>query len=114
MNVVDGGREPNISTYLIHNRRMRPLQDAVPSVVADLLRAAPLSPAKVAFAWRAVVGPAVERATAVRLEHGVLIIEPSSAQWGRELKRSSQIILARMQRLLGDEAISSILVRTHA
>ncbi len=93
---------------------MRPLQQAVPAVLADLLAATPLSPGKVAFAWRAVVGPAVERATLVRLEDAVLIVEPSSRQWARELTRSREVILARMQRLLGADAIKSIVVRTHA
>ncbi len=93
---------------------MRPLQQAVPAVLAEVLAAAPLSPGKVAFAWKAVVGTAVERATAVRLEDGVLVVEPASRQWARELTRSRHVILARMQRLLGPDAIKSITVRTHA
>lgn len=93
---------------------MRPLQQAVPSVLAEVLAAAPLSPGKVAFAWRAVVGPAVERATSVRLEDGVLVVEPSSKQWARELTRSREVILARLQRLLGNDTVKSIVVRTHA
>ncbi len=91
---------------------MHPLQQALPSVVAELLAAAPLSPGKVAFAWKAVVGTAVERATEVRLEHGVLVIEPASRQWARELNRSRDVILARLQRLLGADAVKSIVVRS--
>lgn len=93
---------------------MRPIQQAVPAVLTEVLRAAPLSPGKVAFTWRAVVGSAVGRATAVRLEDTVLIVEPSSAQWAREVARSRDVILARMQRLLGADVISSIVVRKHA
>lgn len=93
---------------------MLPLQQALPSVLAEVLAAAPLSSGKVAFAWRAVVGPAVERATAVRLEHGVLVVEPASKQWAREIVRSREVILARLQRLLGEQAVTSIVVRSHA
>lgn len=93
---------------------MRPLQQAVPSVVADVLRLAPMCQGKLQFAWRAVVGSAVDRATEVRLEDGVLVIEPSSAQWARELKRSQAVILARLQRLLGEDTVKSIVVRVHA
>jgi len=92
---------------------MRPLQQAIPSVLADVLRDAPLSPGKVAFAWRAAAGPAVDRSTAVRLEDTVLVVEPSSAEWARELLRSRDLLLARLQRLLGG-AVTAIVVRTHA
>ncbi len=91
---------------------MRPLQQAMPSVVADLLRSGPMSPAKLAFAWRAVVGPAVDRATAVRLEDRALLVDSSSAQWARELRWSEALILARLQRLLGADVVTSIAVRT--
>ena len=54
---------------------MRPLAHAVPAALIELLRATPLSDAKVAFAWRTAVGPAVERATMVKLDRGVLVVE---------------------------------------
>lgn len=95
-----------------YNHLVRPLQQAVPSVLAEVLAAAPLSPGKVAFAWRAVVGPAMGRATAVRLDSGVLVVEPSSLQWARELARSREVLLARLQRLLGPDIVKSIVVRT--
>ena len=44
---------------------MRPLTHALPGALAQLLRDTPLSDGKVGFAWRAAVGPAVERATKV-------------------------------------------------
>ena len=63
---------------------MRPLAHALPGALLQLLRPAPLSDGKVAFAWNAAVGPAVARATAVKLCDGVLIVETSSAQWARD------------------------------
>ncbi len=90
---------------------MLPLTAAVPRALAELLRAAPLSPGKVEFAWNASVGPALQRATAVRLEQGVLLVDAQTASWGNEVRRSSRIILRRMQLLLGDEVITEIAVR---
>jgi hypothetical protein len=84
----------------------------VPGALAALLRDAPLSAGKVAFAWNAAVGPAVQRATSVHLEKGVLMVDASSPQWAREVLRSTPIILRRMRQLLGDETVASISVRT--
>ena len=91
---------------------MRPLTHAVPGALLLLLRNAPLSDGKVAFAWGAAVGPAVARATRVKLEAGVLIVETASRQWAREVERSSPVIMHRLQSYLGDESISRLEVRT--
>jgi len=90
---------------------MRPLSQALPGALAELLRDAPLSPGKVNFAWRAAVGAGVERVTAVRLEGGVLVVEAASTQWAHEITRSSPLILARLKMLLGRDTISRIVVR---
>jgi Dna[CI] antecedent, DciA len=90
---------------------MKALSHIVPSALLILLRDAPLSNGKVGFAWRAAVGPAVERATQVRLEQRVLIVETSSPQWSREIMRSSPVILQRLQDFLGADSIERIEVR---
>jgi hypothetical protein len=90
---------------------MKPLIHAVPGALAELLRGAPLSDGKVRFAWRASVGPALQRVTEVKLEHGVLIVETTSAEWAREIRRSSGIILTRLRTLLGEDAVTRIEVR---
>lgn len=90
---------------------MLPLTAAIPRALADLLRAAPLSPGKVEFAWKASVGTALHRSTAVRLEAGVLLVDAQTAPWRNEVRRSSKIILRRMQSLLGDDVITEIVVR---
>ena len=77
----------------------------------ELLRGAPLSDGKVTFAWNAAVGPALERVTTVKLERSVLIVDAASAQWSRELERLKDLILARLQTLLGKDAVSSIIIR---
>jgi predicted nucleic acid-binding Zn ribbon protein len=91
---------------------MRPLTHAVPGALAMLLRDAALSPGKVTFAWRAAVGPALERMTSARLEGRTLIVDATTAQWAREVSRSVNVILPRLQTLLGTDAVTSISVRT--
>ena len=93
---------------------MRPIVDAVPGTVAALLRHAPLSQGKVEFAWKAAVGTALERATAVRLEGTVLLVDATSAQWAREVMRGSALILPRLQALLGADTVTAIRVRDRA
>ncbi len=93
---------------------MEPLAHAVPGGLRLLLHNTPLSDGKVAFAWRAAVGAAFDRTGAVKLEHGTLIVETSSAQWARELNRSQAMILSRLQAMLGDSNVTRIVVRHHA
>jgi len=93
---------------------MRPLTSAVPGALAQMLRDAPLSDGKVDFAWKTAVGPALERATAIKLDGNVLIVEVTTAEWAREIKRSSGLIIARLQSLLGETTIAEIHVRTVA
>ncbi len=90
---------------------MRPLHDGMPGALIELLRGSPLSDGKVTFAWKAAVGPAIERVTHVKLERRVLLVETQSAQWSKEVMRSSPVILKRLQSLLGPDAVERIEVR---
>jgi Dna[CI] antecedent, DciA len=90
---------------------MRPLTQAVPGALAALLRDVPLSTGKVDFAWKAAVGRGLERVTAVRLEDRVLLVDVRDQNWAREIMRSSNIILTRLQTLLGHDAVTEIRVR---
>jgi len=90
---------------------MKPLAHAVPGALAVLLRTTPTSPAKIDFAWTAAVGPAMRRVTSVRLENKVLLVEAASEPWGREVSRSSRVILTRLQTLLGEDVVTRIEVR---
>ena len=83
----------------------------IPAVLSEVIRKAPLCPEKVDFAWRAAVGPAVERVTSVRLDdHGVLHVTAADAHWAREVKRSSKLILVRLADLLGDNVVKRLRV----
>ena len=90
---------------------MRPLSSALPGALAELLRGAPLSPGKVAFAWRAIVGPALERETSVRLEGTTLIVDAATRQWAQEVRRSSAIIMRRLSTLLGPDIVKELSIR---
>jgi hypothetical protein len=93
--------------------QMRALASVVPAALVELLRTTPLSHGKVVFAWRAIVGPAIERATAVRLEGRVLIVDTAGAQWTREIERSTATILPRLGSLLGRDTVARLEVRTN-
>ena len=91
---------------------MRSITHAIPGALRELLRGTALSDGKVTFAWNAAVGRALERVTTVKLERGVLIVEAASAQWAREIQRSSGVILARLQSLLGKDTVRKLEVRS--
>ncbi len=90
---------------------MRPLTHAVPGALIQLLRDTPISDGKVGFAWGAAVGPALGRATHVKLDGQTLLVETTSAQWSREVMRSSSMILKRLELLLGPDKVTKIEVR---
>lgn len=90
---------------------MHPIAQAMPRALAELLRQTPLSRGKVEFAWKAAVGPAMARGTAVRLESHVLLVEAGTRAWAREVGRASPLILRRMQALVGPDVIREITIR---
>jgi predicted nucleic acid-binding Zn ribbon protein len=92
-------------------RGFEPLAQAIPRAVATLLRDTPMSPGKLAFAWKTVVGPAMDRGTFVRLDGRTLLVDAKTTAWAKEVSRSSPIILRRLQTLLGSEVINELNVR---
>jgi hypothetical protein len=81
---------------------MIPAHQLIPTALADILRKAPLTPEKIAFAWRSAVGPAVAQATTIELRGGVLYVQTRDAAWQREVERSAGLIRSRLTALLGD------------
>ena len=86
----------------------------MPAALASVLRLAPLTPEKVAFAWRTAVGAAVDRATSVELRGSVLEVTVKSEQWRHEIGRSSPLIRARLNLVLGDGVVARIDVQSEA
>ena len=87
---------------------MIPVADVVPDALAAILRKAPLTPEKVAFAWRITVGAALDRATTVELRDAVLYVRAKDPAWRREVERSVGLIRRRLQALLGAEALRAV------
>jgi predicted nucleic acid-binding Zn ribbon protein len=88
---------------------MQSLQQFLPGVVAEIVRRAPMSRDKVAFAWQATVGPAIARATVIALgDGGVLDVQVSTEAWRKELKRSASVILERLEKFLGPGVIARL------
>jgi hypothetical protein len=90
---------------------MIPVQQLFPAVLCEVLRKAPLTPEKVAFAWRASVGPAINKVTTVELRGRVLHVRAKDASWQREVERSIGIVRSRMEALLGHGVVGDIQVR---
>jgi len=89
-----------------------PVHRFIPNALAEILRNAPLDAAKVAFAWRSAVGPAIDRETSVTLDAGVLRVVARGDAWGREVQRSEGLIRARLDSLLGRDVVRAISVST--
>jgi len=90
---------------------MLPVRLMMPNAVAEIVRKAPLTPEKVAFAWRNVVGPAIFHATSVEWNDGVLRVKAKDAVWQREVERSAALIRSRLDGLLGERVVRYIDVR---
>lgn len=86
----------------------------IPEALAEILRKAPLNDEKIAFAWRASVGAAMDRGTTISLDRGVLRVQASGVAWRREVERSEALIRARLNALLGQGTIRAIEVKTES
>jgi hypothetical protein len=81
----------------------------MPGVVAEVIRKAPLTDEKVAFAWRLAVGPAVAKATTVRLgSDGTLYLRANSPAWLDGVRQSVGLIRSRLAHYLGENAVKRI------
>ena len=95
---------------MLSSPRVIPVHRFMPDALAAILRKAPLTPEKVAFAWRAAVGPAVDKATTIDLQGRVLYVRTKDATWQREVERSLGLVRSRMETLLGKGVVGDIRV----
>lgn len=94
---------------MIHSTRMQSASTLLASLLPVLLHRAPLTPEKVAFAWRAVAGAAMARATHVALlPSGTLLVHTDDVNWRREVERAADVLLPRMKALLGGDVLRRI------
>lgn len=87
---------------------MQSVQMIAPDVLVEIIRRQPPSRARTMFAWSASVGAALARAASVDLVGTSLWVTARDARWARELGRNREVILARLQRLLGPGVITDI------
>jgi predicted nucleic acid-binding Zn ribbon protein len=87
-----------------------PIQRFSSGVLTEIVRRQPSSPGRTSFAWQLAVGPALARATTVALRDGVLTVRASDERWGLEIARAREVILARLQRVLGPEQVRTLRV----
>jgi hypothetical protein len=81
-----------------------PVQRVLPDTLSEIVRRQPLTQAKVDFAWRTAVGPALARVSSAQLDDkGTLRVRTDDERWTREIKRGRDVIRARLERLLGDD-----------
>ena len=81
----------------------------MPAVVAEVVRKAPLTPEKVAFAWRLAVGPAIDKSTTVRLaDNGVLYVRAETPAWLAAVRKSTSLIQIRLEDLLGKDTVKRL------
>jgi predicted nucleic acid-binding Zn ribbon protein len=87
---------------------MIPVHDFSTSVLAQIVRRQPQSPARTNFAWQLAVGQAVARATTVQLNDGVLIVRAVDRRWLREIDPMRAKVLEKLQQILGKDQIVRI------
>jgi hypothetical protein len=80
---------------------MVPVHLVIPGALTAVLQKAPLTPEKVAFAWRLAVGPAVHKVTDVELLRNTLVVQAKDPDWRREVERAAGLIRHRMNNVLG-------------
>lgn len=89
---------------------MLPVHTIATTVLAEVIRRQPSSPARTSFAWTVAVGPALARVTTVELRNRNMIVSARDVQWARELERARDTILPRLQMLLGRETVKGLYI----
>ncbi|HVD91846.1 MAG TPA: DciA family protein [Vicinamibacterales bacterium] len=89
---------------------MLPVQTIATTVLAEVIRRQPSSPARTSFAWTVAVGPALARVTTVELRNRNMIVSARDVQWARELERARDTILPRLQMLLGRDTVKGLYI----
>jgi hypothetical protein len=94
---------------ICYDRLVIKANQVMTGVVAEVVRKAPLTDEKVSFAWRLAVGPAVDKATTVRLSaDGTLHVRAESKAWVDSVRASVGLIRSRLAHYLGDDVVKRI------
>jgi predicted nucleic acid-binding Zn ribbon protein len=87
---------------------MLPIQEFTPPVLAEILRRQPPSDGRTILAWQIAVGAKLARTTTVRLADTVLTVSAADSRWVTEIEAARNVVLRRLQELLGAEAVTRI------
>jgi hypothetical protein len=91
---------------------MDSLQTVLPRALVELFRQGPMSQGKLEVAWRVAVGDAISRVSTVHLRpDGSIEVRVADQRWHRELKRSSGIMLGKLNALLGPHSVRQLHVK---
>jgi Dna[CI] antecedent, DciA len=91
---------------------MDAIHTVVPRALTELFRNGPMSQGKIEVAWRVAVGDALSRVSTVKWQaDGSVDVHPADQRWHTELKRSSSMILERLNTLLGANAVTRLVVK---
>jgi hypothetical protein len=91
---------------------MDPINSVVPRALTELFRIGPLSQGKLDVAWRVAVGDTLSRVSTLRLHaDGVVEVTAADERWRAELKRSTPMIVTRLNALLGPKAVTRLVVK---
>ena len=94
---------------ICYDRHVIKANQVMPAVVGEVVRKAPLTDEKVAFAWRLAVGPALGKATRVRLAaDGTLYVTADAPAWHDSIRASIGMIRSRLAHYLGENTIKRI------
>lgn len=90
---------------------MESVQQTALRVLGPLLRAQPLSPGKVAFAWSVAAGPLLAKHGSPRwTPDGTLRVQASDTAWVAALHQARPVVNERLQKLLGPGAVRRIVI----
>ncbi|MBM3809170.1 MAG: DUF721 domain-containing protein [Acidimicrobiia bacterium] len=94
---------------ICYDRLVIKANQVMPAVVTEVVRKAPLTDEKVAFAWRLAVGPQVGKSTRVRLaDDGTLHVRAESQAWIDPIRSSVGLIRSRLAHYLGEDTVKRI------
>jgi predicted nucleic acid-binding Zn ribbon protein len=92
----------------IYDTTVNPIQHVAPAVLAEIIRRQPASKEKTRFAWQLAVGPSLAKVTTIDLRDGVMSVTAADPRWTREIHRAKDLVMARLQHLLGAEVVTSL------
>jgi predicted nucleic acid-binding Zn ribbon protein len=95
----------------LSRRAPRPISLAVGALSHALAPATAL--ARIQSAWEQAAGPAVAAAARpVAAREGVLTVMCEASVWAQELELMSEVLIGRLNELLGEEAVRELRCRT--